>query len=556
MPIPSEVDLTKPETVDNVKSLLHGIIKNYGIKTSDKDSEENDTSSIYSFISREMPLICDDKVPPRVVYLMSKVGTCSCTNGRNVFFSSELFVEMIRDMADKMSIRHAVTGMGRAYDKTSYPCVDLYQDIQNILFHEYTHILCRHPNRLVRFVSSSNNDKHIETYRLAQEIEANRGHCICKGNLSYDIAVTEEAFPETKGVIGLNNIYEVLLKTYGNNIESVASGKSSSNGSSGKKLSEEQKEVIRRMSSGNSGKKKNNQQSGQQSGSTSTESGNEEGEKAAGGNSNNKYGESENHDGEEDEGKSASYSGEGTTVNLPPIHDIDELGVDDIVSRERQRIMKKFFDGQKLKLKGMLSGADVAVGREQTYSRPSRKDYSGNGNLMLKGSKRGKVKSPKVLIAMDSSGSMDGTTSTEVLTSIDALLKVIGKSSKGSWVCMHDNEVSEPLPLHRYKEVVSKFAAEGGNDFNKVLKLANKLGVDLVLNVGDGYDIITEWGEIEKANRRGLRWVDVIIVEDNDKSVSERMMDHERNQYMDAHRTEDRKEADAHILKREVVKLR
>lgn len=554
MPIPSEVDLTKSEAVDTVKKSLYGIIKNYGIKTPDNTLEENDTSSIYSFISREMPLICDEKIPPRVVYLMSKVGTCSCTNGRNVFFSSELFVKMIRDMADKMSIRHATTGVGREYDKTSYPHVDLYQDIQNILFHEYTHILCRHPNRLVRFVSSSNNDKHIETYRLAQEIEANRGHCICKGNLSYDIAVTEDAFPETKGVVGLNNIYEVLLRTYGNGIESVASGKSSSKGSSGKKLSEEQKEAIRRTLSSNDGKENN-----QQSGSTSTKNGDEEGEKDASGSPENKYEEPKNHDGEDgedNEGKSASYGGLETTVNLPPINDIDELSVDDIISRERQRVMKKFFDGQKLKLKGMLSGADVAVGREQTYSRPSRKDYSGNGGLMLKGSKRGKVKSPKVLIAMDSSGSMDGTTSTEVLTSIDALLKVIGKSSKGSWVCMHDNEVSEPLPLHRYKEVVSKFAAEGGNDFDKVLKLANKLGVDLVLNVGDGYDIITEWGEIEKANRRGLRWVDVIIVEDDDKSVSERMMDHERNQYMDAHRTEDRKEADAHILKREVVRLR
>lgn len=551
MPMLSKVDLTKPEAIGTVKSLLHGIIKNYGIKTSDNDSEENDTSSIYSFISREMPLISDDKVPPRVRMAMSDAETCSCTNGKNVFFSSELFVEMIRDMADKMSTRHAVTGMGKAYDKTSYSCVDLYQDIQNILFHEYTHIICRHSNRLVRFVSSSNNDKHIETYRMAQEIEANRGHGIRKGSLSYDIAVTEEAFPETKGVVGLNNIYEVLLRTYGNGIESVASGKSSSKGSSGKKLSEEQKEAIRRTVNGNDGKENN-----QQSGSTGTKNGEEEGEKDAGGSPENKYEEPENHDGEEDEGKSASYSGEGTTVNLPPIHDIDELDVNDIISRERQRIMKKFFDGQKLKLKGMLSGADVAVGREQTYSRPSRKDHSGNGNLILKGVKRGKVKSPKVLIAMDSSGSMDGTTSTEVLTSIDALLKVIGKSSKGSWVCMHDSEVSKPLPLHRYKEVVSKFAAKGGNNFNEVLKVANKLGVDLVLNVGDGYDIITDWGEIDKANKRGLRWVDVIIVEGCKASVSEEMMRHERRSYINDYDIKDEKEVDSHIIKREVVKLR
>lgn len=553
MSVLSEVDLTKPEAVDTVKKALYGIIKNYGIKTLDNTLEEDDTS-IYSFISREMPLICDEKVPPRIVYMMSKVGTCSCTNGRNVFFSSELFVKMMEEMADKMSIRHAVTGVGRAYDKTSYPYVDLYQDIQNILFHEYTHILCRHSNRLERFVNSSKNDKHIETYRMAQEIEANRGHCICKGNLSYDIAVTEDAFPETKGVVGLNNIYEVLLRTYGNGIESVASGKSSSKGSSGKKLSEEQKEAIKRTLNSNGGKENN-----QQSDSTSTKNGDEEGEKEASGNPKNKYEEPKNHDGEDgedSEGKSASYGGLEATVNLPPINDIDELSVSDIISRERQRVMKKFFDGQKLKLKGMLSGADIAVGREQTYSRPSRKDYSGNGGLMLKGSKRGKVKSPKVLIAMDSSGSMDGTTSAEVLNSIDALLKVIGKSSKGSWVCMHDNRVSEPLPLHRYKEVVSKFAAEGGNNFNEVLRVANKLGVDLVLNVGDGYDIITDWNEINKANQRGLRWVDVIIVKECKTSVSEEMMHHERREYINDNDIKDEKEADSHIIKREVVKLR
>ena len=553
MPVLNEVDLTKPEAVDTVKEALHVIIENYGIKTLDNTLEEDDTS-IYSFISREMPLICDERIPPRIVYMMSKVGTCSCTNGRNVFFSSELFVKMMEEMADHLSKRYATTGIGRAYDKTSYPYLDLYQDVQNILFHEYTHILCRHSNRLERFVNSSKNDKHIETYRMAQEIEANRGHCICKGNLSYDIAVTEDAFPETKGVVGLNNIYEVLLRTYGNGIESVASGKSSSKGSSGKKLSEEQKEAIRRTISGNDGKENN-----QQSGSTGMKSGDGEGEKAASGSPENKYEEPKNHDGEDgedSEGKSASYGGLGTTVNLPPIHDIDELSVSDIISRERQRVMKKFFDGQKLKLKGMLSGSDIAVGREQTYSRPSRKDYSGNGNLMLKGSKRGKVKSPKVLIAMDSSGSMDGTTSAEVLNSIDALLKVIGKSSKGSWVCMHDNRVSEPLPLHRYKEVVSKFAAEGGNNFNEVLRVANKLGVDLVLNVGDGYDIITDWEEINKANQRGLRWVDVIIVEGCKTSVSENMMQHERRDYLAEHNIKDEKEADSHIIKREVVKLR
>ena len=554
MSVLNEVDLTKPEAVDTVTKLLHGIIKNYGIKTPDNTIEEDDDTSIYSFVSREIPLICDEKIPPRVVYIMGKAETCSCTNGRNVFFSSQLFVEMMKEMADHLSKRYATTGIGRAYDKTSYPHADLCQDIENILFHEYTHILCRHSNRLERFVNSSKNDKHIETYRMAQEIEANRGYGIRKGNLSYDMAVTEDAFPETKGVIGLNNIYEVLLRTYGNGIESVASGKSSRKGSSGKKLSEEQKEAIRRMLSSNGGKENN-----QQSGSTGKKNGDGEGEKAAGGSPENKYEEPKDHDGEggeENEGKSASYGGLGTTVNLPPIHDIDELSVNDIISRERQRVMKRFFDGQKLKLKGMLSGADIAVGREQTYSRPSRKDYSGNGNLMLKGSKRGKVKSPKVLIAMDSSGSMDGTTSAEVLNSIDALLKVIGKSSKGSWVCMHDNRVSEPLPLHRYKEVVSKFAAEGGNNFNEVLKVANKLGVDLVLNVGDGYDIITNWDEIEKAKQRGLRWVDVIIVKECKTSVSEEMMHHERRQYINEYEIKDEKEADSHIIKREVVKLR
>lgn len=101
------------------------------------------------------------------------------------------------------------------------------------------------------------------------------------------------------------------------------------------------------------------------------------------------------------------------------------------------------------KLKGLIRG-EISKNKEKTYARPSRRATSSTG-LIKKGVKYEKSYSPKVLIALDSSGSMNGTTMKQVACAIENIFKDLGKPKEGSYICVHESYVSNIEPMRKWK---------------------------------------------------------------------------------------------------------
>lgn len=92
-----------------------------------------------------------------------------------------------------------------------------------------------------------------------------------------------------------------------------------------------------------------------------------------------------------------------------------------------------------------------------------------------------------------------------------------GRPTSGCWICLHDGDVRMVRPLKQWKEVASRFNPNGGNDFSKVIALANKLDVDVVLNVGDAGDNTTwDKGAARAFEKAGRKWYDINIIDFGD----------------------------------------
>ena len=128
---------------------------------------------------------------------------------------------------------------------------------------------------------------------------------------------------------------------------------------------------------------------------------------------------------------------------------------------------------------------------------------------MMKGHKRASRSLPKILLAMDSSGSMCSATMKQIASAIADIFDTCGRPTEGCYICKHTHKVSEVKPLKQWKTVAESFYASGGNDFSAVMEKALELGVDVVLNVGDGQDYcIRDYDTTKKAVAKGLKWYD------------------------------------------------
>lgn len=134
---------------------------------------------------------------------------------------------------------------------------------------------------------------------------------------------------------------------------------------------------------------------------------------------------------------------------------------------------------------------------------------------MLKGQKRASRSLPKILLAMDSSGSMCNATMKQIASAIADIFDTCGRPTEGCYICKHTHRVSDVLPMKQWKTVAESFYASGGNDFTAVLEKAIELNVDVVLNVGDGQDYLVRDRDItKKALAKGIKWYDCNVVKD------------------------------------------
>lgn len=521
-----------------------------------------DGTTLYARLIERFPIVMEN-IPPVYKQQLDDLDTCAMTIGDLVFLDIENLARVLTELNNKY----------RAHpDKYVY--WDAAGEVESILAHEYTHILCQHVRQGQRFFDSNNREsKYVRAFMMACEIEANRGYMVNRHSVMYGVGVTEETFPSTKEAKYLPEIYQILKKEFGKSINEVKSEKE-------EKEEQKQGKKQQKQKSPSEGSKSSQDEQKQENGSdTDSESKSAQtGENEPNSSKNNSGEESKGDKGEEGKEKTSEssqsqsqpssggdeseeeagskslnekqvkaikqmLSHEGTNTEermvatdlVSSTDESEEEFLDEVLEslgmstggtdackdylklspRDKLSAFNESWKANNIrselaKLKGVIEGT-VARERARTYARQSRKE--GEGGLMRKGVKRGARSCPRILLALDSSGSMSVTTMTSVASAIAEIFKTCGRPTKGCYICKHNHRVSKPVPMKQWETVAKSFYADGGNDFTKVMVEALSLGVDVVLNVGDGWDYTDRNADVTRRfTKAGIKWYDVNVI--------------------------------------------
>lgn len=463
------------------------------------------TYGFYAPYVERFPIALDEEIPKAAEESLERNDTYACTEGSKVYFNTERAVEAYKKMMDRKGKTDDVSG-----------------NLKAVLAHEYTHILCEHRaigEALARKYGERAPRAVCVCHTIACEIQANRGSGVDKDSLVYKCGVTEEDFPETKGLYTYSEIFAALLKSYNKK----------------QKEMEELVKMIKDMFGDDLAKML---EEGEGDGEGEDE---KEGQGQGTGNSLNsildgikskKTKAAEEHQLSEEEIKAAIDKANNSEQEV--YEEVQEFGGgygldkvdDDRLELKPDKALEtefKRWDEQRIKnelkrMKGYVRGS-FSREREKTYARPTRRNIDPSSPLIRKGIRNGKSLMPRVLVAMDSSGSMGGTPVTVVATAIGNLFKDLGRPTEGCYIVKHESRCSNPQPLSKWEEVVESFRPGGGNCFNNVVKLANELNVDVVFNIGDGCDCCIrsyqdDADEVCKQFKEaGRKWVDTLIID-------------------------------------------
>lgn len=121
-------------------------------------------------------------------------------------------------------------------------------------------------------------------------------------------------------------------------------------------------------------------------------------------------------------------------------------------------------------------GKNFSKDTESTRNRPNRR-------LGLKSTGTRSVTAPKLLIAMDQSGSISSELINEYLNELKSILNI---SKDKTEVVFFDTEIAKSLMLNKVTEETSKRYANGGTDFQCAVNYGLKKHVDLLIVFTDG----------------------------------------------------------------------
>jgi hypothetical protein len=397
----------------------------------------------------------------------------------------------------------------------------------------------QHVDKGIKFVRA-NGDKNYPIFAFACDIEANRGFAIDKDSDIYKIAVTDDSYPECQGVVGLMNIYRTLKKYHGKeilknydemkkNMEGVGSSEDEEDG--------EGEEATSTSSSSSSSSAKDSKAQAQAQALAdavkSMEQMKKEIDKRASQMTDKEIEEGigqfdENAENSENDATGQSMASKGSVdgYGASPGSSITSNPVE-VLKAEHNRMLAAQLAKSMERVKSLVKGSSART-RTPTYSRQSRK--SSADGLIRKGVKNAKSLAPRILVAMDSSGSMSGTVVTPIASAIGTIAKTLGKT-RGSYICEHDAHVSNVLPLSRWEEVVKGYCPNGDNNFDRVLEKAVELKVEVVFNIGDGYARFYDVQTMQRAKDMGIKWIDVQVC--GQESPLKELIDDDQSKYGD-----------------------
>lgn len=517
-------------------------------------------SGFYAPLVERFPLVMDwVDIPPAVQRNLKAHHAPACTDGDRVYVDIQ---EMLNTIVLAVEYRKKELHVDWL---TINPTIEA----RNILAHEYTHILCQHTRQGQEFNRKSKKERtpaNLRAFQTACEIEANRGYMVDPGASVYSIAVTEAQFPETKEDDYLPQIYETLRKKFGKSMKDLdkegKDGGDNSKGNNGEdaqqqgegsgtgvpdEASDEQSD-NEKGNSNNNGNQTDNRECEGDGGFERSASEEADGSERGTGSCEGGNQPSSTTEGVEEGSEELSEAQKSvirrmmetdmalaeeklTSDDLLPHDDEDKNVEDDIMlslglgegdegfidlspAGKLEYVYKRWkannVKKELAKMKGVIAGT-ISRERVRTYSRQSRKQ--GEDGLMMKGQKRSPRSLPKILLAMDSSGSMNSATMKQIASAIADIFDTCGRPTQGCYICKHTSRVSDVLPMKEWKKVAESFYAGGGNDFSKVLEKALELNVDVVLNLGDGQDYVNRDKAITKrAVERGIEWYDCNVV--------------------------------------------
>lgn len=431
------------------------------------------------------------------------------TDGTAVYWSVENFISYAENVArNGVMPEHIMSKwdefMMRAVCsiQTGYVA---YQ-ISEFITQQYLHLLLQH-TRPTRYVNSDAIDQKI--FRLATEIEVNRCSLIDKDySIAYHTLPNPELFEEAANCLSLRETYAALMKTEGEDLKSSTSNSNDS------------------QDDGSNSPQNEPQDTSEQKDDSDTDQNNSEaseGENEPNNGNNESPASQKDSQGQQEK---VSQAREQAKARMSPqdnqMNTDDELLEDPSVAARASnfdveklshlvytRWHNKMIKRQMKKLRGALRGT-ISRKKVPTYARPTHRPIT-SGKLIKKGNAKQISGQPKILVALDMSGSMDKTTLEDMLRAVANTFADLGRPTKGCWVCLFNGDIIAQCPLRRYKDILGKYEPQGGTNYSEVLKLANHLGVDIVLEIGDGEEYLAHRRGYEEFHKAGREWYDVII---------------------------------------------
>lgn len=466
------------------------------------------SNSIYSYLTREYPILVDDEMPTAYMVSLAKADSPAMFTGDYVAISTALTAKSILEGAQIRARKRPPI--------TVIEAPNLPIEIATIIAHEYTHALYNHTVLRERFHKRTGG-KDDKTYMFACEIQANRGVYVDRNAFVYELGVTEEKFikdvPDIATAKTLDNIYIAIKNVYKDKINQQG-GEKNENQSNGQKQ-QQQSGNQSEESEQNQNNKQGQKQQQQQSGGNSEE--NEEGKEL-----NATQQEALNRLFKQEEKKDTA-TGFLHDYSEDEVEHDNEKDAKTLLKEYNQRVETAKIKKSLLKLRAVLKG-DLSKGKVPTYSRPSRRQS--DGDLFKKGKKNDARFNPSILLALDSSGSMSSTTVKQVTEATVDIIKALGRDISNCYICLHESKVFNLEKLKDYKKAINGYNPNGGNDFLKVYEKAIELNCDVVLNVGDGIDSIQDSAyyrgkdiKNDKNNKKDITWYDCLIYKLDDNAA-------------------------------------
>lgn len=428
-------------------------------------SHFNDTG--WEYLVKRVPLILDDKLSQVDKQSLDEHHSCSFANKYYVGFSEERFVDDYCTWCD---------------EKKKQPSFwEIDRSVLNILTHEFGHLLLGHP-----YVTRMKGERNVNAQIITMEIETNRGvHDMSDWFAEIAMHDGQPNLAPTKTMLTHEGIFNKVKELLDNKNQLPDND-------------------SQQQSSGNDDKNDDGNQNEQQP--KSSDAGNE----SPGDNKDEQNASQGKRPKPDYVGamKDTVLKDDGVGAQQDLLADLG-LGCSTAFENatsvdEKVKVLGTLGESDDIrktlaKIKGTLKG-DLSRTKVSTYSRPSRK--TSDDGLIKRGRKYGKDKAPRVLIALDESGSMDGTVVQTAATAVNILVKTLGRNSCDVHICKFNNWCSDPVPIRQASEVIDDYCPRGGTSFGSVCEHAK--GYDVVLCIGDGEGRLPD--EME-----GTKWIDILI---------------------------------------------